>query len=91
MTHFPYDSPMTHPAAIQVNLGRFISVMKFRPLLWQNTHPYILADRMEDISDPERRRADPNGHPNRLTLSEPTGAYERTAATKSTKRRTPFA
>lgn len=27
------------------NLGRFISVMKFRPLVWQTSHPYILADR----------------------------------------------
>lgn len=27
------------------NLCRFISVMKFRPLVWRTTHPYILADR----------------------------------------------
>lgn len=27
------------------NLARFISVMKFRPLVWRNSHPYILADR----------------------------------------------
>lgn len=27
------------------NLGRFISVMKFRPLVWQTSHPYVLADR----------------------------------------------
>jgi len=27
------------------NLGRFISVMKFRPLQWRTTHPYILVDR----------------------------------------------
>lgn len=24
-------------------LGRFISVMKFRPLAWQTSHPYILG------------------------------------------------
>ncbi|KAL5018103.1 hypothetical protein ScPMuIL_003825 [Solemya velum] len=35
------------------NLCRFISVMKFRPLQWRITHPYILVDRVEDISDPE--------------------------------------
>uniref|UniRef100_UPI00398EAE4E ribosome biogenesis protein BMS1 homolog n=1 Tax=Pristiophorus japonicus TaxID=55135 RepID=UPI00398EAE4E len=35
------------------NLGRFISVMKFRPLVWQMAHPYFLADRMEDLTDPE--------------------------------------
>ncbi|XP_052262735.1 ribosome biogenesis protein BMS1 homolog isoform X1 [Dreissena polymorpha] len=38
------------------NLCRFISVMKFRPLVWRTTHPYILADRMEDITDPEKVR-----------------------------------
>ena len=27
------------------NLGRFISVMKFRPLVWRSTHPYLIADR----------------------------------------------
>lgn len=27
------------------NLGRFISVMKFHPLAWQTSHPYILVDR----------------------------------------------
>ncbi|KAM9838106.1 ribosome biogenesis protein BMS1 homolog [Aulostomus maculatus] len=41
------------------NLGRFISVMKFRPLLWQTSHPYVLVDRMEDLTDPERLRTDP--------------------------------
>jgi len=35
------------------NLGRFISVMKFRPLTWREAHPYLLADRMEDLTDPE--------------------------------------
>jgi ribosome biogenesis protein BMS1 len=35
------------------NLARFISVMKFRPLVWRNTHPYVVADRVEDLTDPE--------------------------------------
>lgn len=35
------------------NLGRFISIMKFRPLTWRTTHPYILADRIEDLTPPE--------------------------------------
>nr|XP_055192241.1 ribosome biogenesis protein BMS1 homolog [Nyctereutes procyonoides] len=35
------------------NLGHFITVMKFRPLTWQPSHPYILADRMEDLTNPE--------------------------------------
>ena len=41
------------------NLTRFIAAMKFRPLIWRNTHPYILADRVEDISDPEQVRQNP--------------------------------
>ncbi|XP_033880698.3 ribosome biogenesis protein BMS1 homolog [Acipenser ruthenus] len=41
------------------NLGRFISVMKFRPLVWQTAHPYVLADRMEDLTDPETLRINP--------------------------------
>eukprot|EP01104_Vermistella_antarctica_P002314 TRINITY_DN1256_c0_g1_i1.p1 TRINITY_DN1256_c0_g1~~TRINITY_DN1256_c0_g1_i1.p1 ORF type:complete len:1183 (-),score=490.11 TRINITY_DN1256_c0_g1_i1:24-3572(-) len=41
------------------NLARFISVMKFRPLLWRNAHPYILVDRMEDLTHPEKRRQNP--------------------------------
>uniref|UniRef100_A0A8C7ZLM4 BMS1 ribosome biogenesis factor n=1 Tax=Oryzias sinensis TaxID=183150 RepID=A0A8C7ZLM4_9TELE len=41
------------------NLGRFISVMKFRPLVWQTSHPYVLVDRMEDLTDPEKIRTEP--------------------------------
>ncbi|XP_017551452.1 ribosome biogenesis protein BMS1 homolog isoform X2 [Pygocentrus nattereri] len=41
------------------NLGRFISVMKFRPLVWQTSHPYVVADRMEDLTDPEAIRLNP--------------------------------
>ncbi|XP_072312801.1 ribosome biogenesis protein BMS1 homolog [Eucyclogobius newberryi] len=41
------------------NLGRFISVMKFRPLVWQTSHPYVLVDRMEDLTNPEKVRTEP--------------------------------
>ncbi|KAK3091894.1 hypothetical protein FSP39_023506 [Pinctada imbricata] len=41
------------------NLCRFISVMKFRPLQWRITHPYVVVDRMEDITDPEKIRQHP--------------------------------
>lgn len=41
------------------NLNRFISVMKFRPLTWRGTHSYILADRMEDITNSEEIRLNP--------------------------------
>ena len=30
-----------------LNLARFISVMKFRPLTWRLGHPYLLTDRFE--------------------------------------------
>ncbi|XP_047312141.1 ribosome biogenesis protein BMS1 homolog isoform X2 [Impatiens glandulifera] len=36
------------------NLARFISVMKFPPLSWRTVHPYILVDRFEDVTPPER-------------------------------------
>ncbi|CAJ1933369.1 unnamed protein product [Sphenostylis stenocarpa] len=39
------------------NLARFISVMKFHPLSWRTTHPYVLADRFEDITPPEKVHA----------------------------------
>ncbi|KZW01504.1 DUF663-domain-containing protein [Exidia glandulosa HHB12029] len=41
------------------NLCRFISVMKFRPLVFRNTHPYMLADRLEDLTPREQARLDP--------------------------------
>ncbi|KAL3235623.1 GTPase BMS1 [Nakaseomyces bracarensis] len=36
-----------------LNLSRFISVMKFRPLKWRNEHPYMLADRVTDLTHPD--------------------------------------
>jgi len=41
------------------NLGRFISVMKYRPLHWHSTHPYLLVDRVEDVTDPNTLRTVP--------------------------------
>ncbi|KAG7845518.1 hypothetical protein KL941_003364 [Ogataea angusta] len=35
-----------------LNLARFISVMKFRPLRWRNEHPYLLVDRIIDLTHP---------------------------------------
>lgn len=40
------------------NLARFISVMKFHPLSWRASHPYILVDRFEDVTPAERVRMD---------------------------------
>ncbi|KAF1913024.1 hypothetical protein BDU57DRAFT_532140 [Ampelomyces quisqualis] len=43
-----------------MNLSRFLSVMKNpRPLVWRNSHPYCLADRMLDITPPTDIEQDP--------------------------------
>jgi ribosome biogenesis protein BMS1 len=49
----------SYPKQEVLNLSRFISVMKFRPLQWRNTHAYVVADRMEDLTDPETVRVNP--------------------------------
>ena len=42
-----------YPDRETLNLSRFLSVMKNpRPLVWRNSHPYALADRMLDITPP---------------------------------------
>lgn len=48
-----------YPDREVLNLARFISVMKFRPLIWRNSHPYLLADRMEDLTPPQQIHEDP--------------------------------
>ncbi|KAF8336781.1 hypothetical protein F5887DRAFT_1245706 [Amanita rubescens] len=45
-----------YPDTEILNLSRFISVMKFRPLIFRNTHPYLLADRVEDLTPREEIR-----------------------------------
>ncbi|CEL56935.1 Ribosome biogenesis protein bms1 OS=Schizosaccharomyces pombe (strain 972 / ATCC 24843) GN=bms1 PE=1 SV=2 [Rhizoctonia solani AG-1 IB] len=42
------------------NLSRFISVMKFRPLVFRNSHPYLLVDRLQDLTPRELVRTTPN-------------------------------
>lgn len=42
-----------------LNLCRFMSVMKFRPLKWRNEHPYMLADRITDLTHPQSVADDP--------------------------------
>ncbi|CEF61256.1 Bms1l protein [Strongyloides ratti] len=41
------------------NLARFISVVKFRPIIWRQNHSYILIDRFEDLTNPEDVRKNP--------------------------------
>ena len=51
-----YISGMSHGRYNQrdiVNLARFISVAKPRPLMWRSQHPYVIGDRFEDLTRPE--------------------------------------
>ncbi|KAJ2909617.1 Glycoside hydrolase 2 (Mannanase, beta-galactosidase), partial [Coemansia aciculifera] len=45
-----------------LNLSRFISVVKLRPLAWRSTHPYMLADRVQDLTDPEILERNPKAN-----------------------------
>ncbi|KAA0203482.1 hypothetical protein HAZT_HAZT010442 [Hyalella azteca] len=38
------------------NLSRFIAVSKFRPLTFRSSHPYVVVDRWEDLTDAEALR-----------------------------------
>lgn len=40
-------------------LSRFISVVKFRPLVFRNQHPYLIADRLQDLTPREALRQNP--------------------------------
>ncbi|CAM9384481.1 unnamed protein product [Chrysoparadoxa australica] len=42
------------------NLSLYVSRLKFRPLIWRNTHPYVLVDRFEDITNPALVQEDSN-------------------------------
>ncbi|TFY70335.1 hypothetical protein EVG20_g2672 [Dentipellis fragilis] len=46
-----------YPDTEIMNLSRFIGVMKFRPLVFRNQHPYLLADRLEDLTPREEIRS----------------------------------
>mmetsp|Transcript_9528 Transcript_9528/g.17318 ORF Transcript_9528/g.17318 Transcript_9528/m.17318 type:complete len:1164 (+) Transcript_9528:3-3494(+) len=41
-------------------LSMFISRVKYRPLVWRNTHPYVVVDRHEDITHPNKVEEDPS-------------------------------
>ncbi|CAN0488302.1 unnamed protein product, partial [Hapterophycus canaliculatus] len=36
------------------NVALYLSRTKFRPLRWRNTHPYVVVDRYEDITYPQK-------------------------------------
>ncbi|KAF5367591.1 hypothetical protein D9757_010642 [Collybiopsis confluens] len=45
-----------YPDTEILNLSRFIGVMKFRPLIFRNTHPYVMVDRFQDLTSREMIR-----------------------------------
>lgn len=48
-----------YPDREVLNLARFISVLKFRPLKWRNEHPYLLVDRFVDLTHPSLIESQP--------------------------------
>lgn len=54
ITHGHYPQREIH------NLSLFLTRIKFRPLTWRATHPYVLADRVEDVTPPAEVQADPH-------------------------------
>ena len=38
-------------------LSLYVSRVKFRPLVWRNTHPYLVVDRVEDVTPIVRNQA----------------------------------
>ena len=48
-----------YPKREVLNLARFISVAKFRPLSWRASHAYLVADRLEDVTPGEAVRMNP--------------------------------
>ena len=49
-----------YPKAEVTNICLYISRMKTRPLTWRNSHPFVLVDRLEDITDPKKIDEEPN-------------------------------
>ncbi|KAJ1863425.1 Glycoside hydrolase 2 (Mannanase, beta-galactosidase) [Coemansia sp. RSA 989] len=45
-----------------LNLSRFVSVVKLRPLAWRSTHPYMMVDRVQDLTDPELLESNPKAN-----------------------------
>jgi ribosome biogenesis protein BMS1 len=41
-----------YPVNEVLNISRYLNTCKIRPLIWRNSHPYILADRIEDMTNP---------------------------------------
>ena len=49
-----------YPVKEIINLNRFIAVTKLVPQNWRKTHSCLLADRMEDVTDPAEQQQNPS-------------------------------
>jgi ribosome biogenesis protein BMS1 len=57
--YFSGISANKYPKGEINNLSLYINRMKFRPLTWRNSHPYMLADRFEDVTAPDDVQRNP--------------------------------
>ena len=57
-----------YPKAEVSNLARFVAVMNFRPLIWRNTHPSVLVDRVLDATPSEGFHQGAQYHPRQIVL-----------------------
>ena len=57
------------------NLARFLTVAKLQPVPFRALHPYMLVDRMEDLTDPEEIRLNEQCDRNVILYGYSRGAY----------------
>ncbi|KAL7718994.1 Ribosome biogenesis protein BMS1 [Entamoeba marina] len=50
----------SYPTSEVKILARHIAVLKTRPLVWRGSHSYLVADRVEDLTDPQTVHEDKN-------------------------------
>ena len=73
-------------------------LLQFRPLAWRQQHPYLVADRFEDMTEPEAVRADPScdrtvaiyGYVRGANLKPGMQARTQTALPPTSRERTPL-
>ncbi|XP_070712320.1 ribosome biogenesis protein BMS1 homolog, partial [Pempheris klunzingeri] len=65
LTGFKYSS---YGKREVINLARFISLAKTPQLSWRMGHPYLICDRIEDITDPEEIRRSENNCDRKVAL-----------------------
>lgn len=54
ITHGSYPKP-----EVKI-IARYIAVLKTRPIIWRSNHSYMIADRVEDLTEPQAVTEDPD-------------------------------